>query len=239
MERLSSRRSRNLDKQSKKQFYISVVGIIVILFLFFRFGLAIIGDVASFVSGFGREEEIGKRPNAEIPLTPPLLDDLPEATDKQTLTISGTTSVSDGEVEIFVNERLKDTVILRNSNTFETELNLVEGENVIQVRITQDGRKGELSGEYRISYLKDKPKLEISSPSDLQTFKKEDQAITVKGTTQSENTVTVNDLVAIVDSSGTFSISINLVEGENQLKIAVQNPAGVKEEKTLTVKYEK
>lgn len=237
--RRPSRLSRNLEKQSKKQFYLSFAAIIIILIVFFKFGLPILGEVGSFVSSIGGNEEESSGEIDKIPLLPPQLDPLPEATDKQEIAVSGNAPVTQGEIEIYLNNTLEDRVTLKNSNTFESSMiRLRTGENTIKARVTDGKKTSDFSNEITISYFKDKPKLEVSSPQDGQVYKREDKNIQVSGKTDADNTVTVNELIAVVDGQGNFSYTLSLKDGENEIKIIAENPAGVIEEKIIKVKYE-
>ena len=101
----------------------------------------------------------------------------------------------------------------------------------------KNNKGSEFSQDYKISYLKGEPKLEIGFPSDGASFTKADQEINVSGTTDPDNTVKVNDFIAIVDTNGNFSYFLKLKEGENKIKIVATNPAGKTSEKEITVSY--
>lgn len=236
--RRSSRLTRNQEKQNKKQFYISILGIIIILFVFFKFGLAALGEAGSFISSIGGNEE-GTPQNEDVPLLPPQLDSIPSATDNSAMTISGSASQSEGVIEIFLNEILEDRITLENTNAFEsTPIRLKEGENVFTARLTHKKKESSLSDPASISYYKDKPSLEITHPQEGQTFRREDKTIEIDGKTEHDNTVRVNDFIAAVDGQGNFSYSLSLNDGDNEIKIVAENPAGITEEKTLKVRYE-
>ena len=101
----------------------------------------------------------------------------------------------------------------------------------------RNNKESDFSQDYKISYLKDEPKLEISFPNDGASFSKADQEINIRGTTDPENAVKINDFIAIVDTEGNFSYILKLKEGENKIKIVAANLAGKTSEKELTVSY--
>jgi hypothetical protein len=103
--------------------------------------------------------------------------------------------------------------------------------------MVKDGEISGFSESRSISYLKSLPKLEISTPADGASFSKADSEINVSGNTDAENTVRVNDFIAIVDGAGNFSYLLKLSEGDNKIKITATNPAGSNTSKELTVSY--
>lgn len=70
------------------------------------------------------------------------------------------------------------------------------------------------------------------------TYTKADKNLTVTGTTDPDNSVTVNSFRAIVDTTGKFTYQLQLNDGENQITIEAQNPAGTTTQKQLKVTYQ-
>jgi hypothetical protein len=75
--------------------------------------------------------------------------------------------------------------------------------------------------------------LDITSPQNNQTVKT--SIIKVQGKTLPKAEVFVNDIEAIADSSGNFSVSITLDEGENIISVSVNDDLGNYLEKEITV----
>ncbi|HSW97508.1 MAG TPA: helix-turn-helix domain-containing protein, partial [Candidatus Saccharimonadales bacterium] len=70
------------------------------------------------------------------------------------------------------------------------------------------------------------PSLHISSPAENSTFSSE--IISVKGSTDSNNTVIVNNNVTYVDTNGNFSKNIAVFSGKNTITIVATNRFGRK-----------
>lgn len=234
----SSRLSRTSEKQNRKQTIIFTIGIIIILFVLFQFGPIFINDFGNFVYGLRGDEE-GTSQNVEEFISPPSLREIPEATKESFISFKGSAPESDGIVEIYLNDELVDEIRIGEDLNFDVnDLLLENGQNVIKSRFVKDKRTSSFSPEKNISYIKDKPKLEVSYPGDNATFTKADRSIVIRGKTDPDNTLTVNSFRAIVESDGEFSYQYQLNDGENTLEIEAKNPAGVTEKKTIKVTYQ-
>lgn len=235
---MNSRLSRRSEKQSKNQLYASLFGIVVVVFVVLNFGPFLISGLGGFIDTLAGKSKQTTNLVSDADLQAPLLDPLPPGTTEELINVTGRAFYEDGEVELFLNNSSYEIVNLNNSQDFGIEdVKLSDGENILKVRMVRDNKKSEFSQDYKISYLKDDPKLEISFPSDRTNFTKADQEINVRGTTDFENTVRINDFIAIVDTEGNFSYILKLKEGENKIKIAATNLAGKTIEKELTVSY--
>ncbi len=233
----SSRRSRKQDQQLKKQIILSALGIVVVLILIFKFGIYVIQGVGSVATSLKKPAAQENTLTEQTLLLPPVFDEIPKATKETSVTLTGTTHDTTGVVQMYVNNKLAKEVSIDNG-TFEAKnVPLTEGSNSIKALVKNDTNKSEFSKEYTILSVKDAPKLEVSFPSDAQEFAKGDQQITIEGTTDPDNTVTVNSFRAIVKNDGSFSYYLRLNEGDNKITIEAQNPAGDKTTKELTVKF--
>lgn len=81
---------------------------------------------------------------------------------------------------------------------------------------------GYLWFEYR--YLVLSPSLNLSYPSDQITV--EEQSINVKGLTDPEATLSINNQDVAIEKNGEFSAEINLAEGTNRLSIEAKSKIG-------------
>lgn len=229
-----SRLSRRIENKSKKQTYFFLGGILIIVVFLFKFGVPTLEILTNALS---RNKGNNLSVAGKEFLEPPSLI-LPEATNSAILIVNGTAPDDSGEIEIYVNSNLENTMTLDQMG-FNMKVSLKNGDNSIKARYVKGDKKSEFSEEYHVSFVKGEPKLEISNPHDGDHFTKADQQILVSGITDSENTVTVNGFVAIVDTSGNFTYNLNLSEGDNDIKIAATNPAGNTTTKTMKVNYSK
>jgi osmotically-inducible protein OsmY len=233
----SSRLNRSKDKTTKRQIIFFAIAIIVLLFILSEFGPFALSSVAGLMSGLNKQTG-DKVTNEKSTLEAPFINSIPDATDSAVIKVSGSSTYSDAEVELYVNGELYDTVPLSSDQKFVFDtVELTEGNNTINARVKKGNSYSDETRSYTVTYSKGEPLLEVSSPSDGQEFKVGDQTILVQGKTNPENTVTVNSFRAIVDDDGTFTYNLGLKDGDNDIKIQAIRPGGSKTEKDLRVKY--
>lgn len=229
-----SRLTKRIENRSKKQTYFFIGGIIIIIIFLFKFGVPTLEVLTNILSK--NKGDNSSFAGKEFLVAPTL--DIPTATNSSTLLVKGVAPDNSGQVEVYVNSGLSDTLDL-NKTDFDTKVDLRGGDNVVKARYVKDDKKSSFSEDYHVRYVKDAPKLDISTPHDGDKFTKADQQIPIQGTTDPDNTVTVNGFVAIVDSAGNFTYNLNLSEGDNEIKIQAQSPAGNTTSKTLKINYSK
>lgn len=240
MNRERSRLRRNLEKQTRKQIIISLLGIGVVLFLLLRFGPSLIGgigDIIFKVKGGGNEvNKISSRDYIE----PPSLDPISPPNSDGKITVSGQTSYTDATIEIVVNDTSYEDIAVESDGKFKKEnIALFEGDNTVKARVKKGDKASDFSNETIVKYAKSEPKIDISAPSDGQIFTKADQQITVSGKTDNpDNIVTVNGFRAIVNSDGSFSYYLKLNDGDNTISIEATNTTDKKTKKEIKVKYQ-
>lgn len=233
-----SRLSRRAVNQGKKQLYTSLGAIAAIIIFAVTLGPTLIGVTGNFIDKITGKSGQQAAIRSDAAVQAPRLDPIPNATPSARINITGRADYQTGKIELFVNGRKTDQAEIYDTQTFEFEdVGLSEGANFIKARVILGDKKSDFSEELSISYTKKAPKLEISHPSDNQKFTKADQQITVRGTTDPDNTVSVNGFIAIVESNGNFTYDLRLNDGENKVKIAAVNSAGNTTEKELTVSY--
>ncbi|KKQ96416.1 MAG: hypothetical protein A3G66_01840 [Candidatus Levybacteria bacterium RIFCSPLOWO2_12_FULL_39_17] len=235
---MDSRLKRRSLKQSKKQLYGYLIGIVLLIFITLNFGPYLIGAVGSAIDLISGKSKQITNIKIDGSLEPPLLDPLPQATPSEFINVTGRSFYPEGEVELFVNGSKYKSARIDESLDFNIkDVKLEPGENIFKLRIIIGTRESDFSKDYKISYLKDKPKLEVDFPQDGAAFSRADQEISVRGKTDPENTVKVNDFIAIVDSEGNFSYVYKLKDGENKLLVSAENAAGQITTKEIIVSY--
>lgn len=233
----TSRLVRTSDRQNKKQALIFTVGIIVLIGILIQFGPTLVnvfGNVVYTLRG-GDKQDI--QPVGDQVISAPTLIGIPEATQSSHISFSGSAPDKDGVVELYVNDQLEDEIDLKDTSFAVDSLALSKGSNVIKARYVNGKKASAFTDNFEVNYIVDKPKLELSFPNDGATFTRADKSIQVTGSTDSDNTVTINSFRAIVDSDGKFSYQMQLNDGENQLTIEALNPAGVSTQKQIKVTY--
>jgi len=213
--------------------------LIIIFYLFFNFGFKIILSFSSLVS------------NLETTITPtPFLkeenfigdiniDSIPQATNSANFMVQGSV-LNFNKVTFYLNDKKIKEINLDGESGFLEELGeLEEGKNSFYaVAKNDDGSFSKKTTEYEIFYKSKKPKLEILEPKDGD--KSSNQEIIIKGQTDKETFIKINDTPVIVDAVGNFQTSFTLKnEGENKIQITASDIAGNIETKEITVFYQK
>lgn len=121
--------------------------------------------------------------------------------------------MKDQTINLYINDDLKDKVLADNNGNFTFSQQLSLGDNLIKVKAEKDSKQSDFSNSFNITYSNSQPKLEVSSPTDGQSFSKDQNPITVSGKTDSNISVTVNGFWAIIDDNNNFSYSLSLQNG--------------------------
>jgi hypothetical protein len=133
-------------------------------------------------------------------------------------------------------------VIADTSGAFSATVSLDDGPNAIDVIVTgANGNQGEVllmvnavaSASATPSVSPDVLPLTVTEPADSATLTT--TTVTVKGQTAPEATVTVNGITDLADSSGYFSIDVNLNDGANAIDVVAIGDNGAQNEVTLMV----
>ncbi len=237
-----SRLTRRAEQKTKRNLFLSILGIIVVIFLIFKFGLPLLVNASLFLSGLkGNQVQVQKQDPSFI--AAPILDPFPQATSSANIVISGISS-KDQTIELYINDELVDKTETEEDGRFSFEEKITPGEKTIKAKAIEDptdgsgqAKESEFSQPIITAFKNSPPSLIISSPSDNQSFSKDQNSINVEGTTDSNVKITINGFWAITDSIGNFSYRLPLQSGENKIKIVATDIAGNKNEKEIKVNY--
>lgn len=230
-----SRLSRRKENQSKKSFFLSLLGIIVVIFFLIKIGIPSLVNLTLLISGAKGASETTKEKN--IFLSAPLLETLPSATNSGKIAIKGT-GTPKAIAKLYINSNDIDQIEINEDGTFIfDDVKLAKGENKIKVKSQEESKESNFSAEYTILFIDTPPSLAIDSPQDGKTFAKDENPITISGKTDAGVKLTINDFWAIVKEDGSFSYSLSLKQGENEIKIAATDLAGNKTEVVKKVTY--
>lgn len=233
-----SRLKRRLEKQTKNSLIISLIGIVFVFFILIKFGLPLLINFTLFVSGFKNTNESQNKTSSPAFIPSPQLDSLPNATNSAQTIISGNAS-SKQTINLYINDELIKKTKTKDDGSFVFEdIKLSRGENSITAKaLTEDKKESDFSAPIVISFKDKPPSLSVESPSEKQSFSKDENNIKVSGKTDKGTRVTVNDFWAIVDENGNFSYQLPLQNGENTIKIVATDDAGNKTETERKVIY--
>lgn len=230
-----SRLSRRMENKTKKNLALSLLGIILVIFVAFRLGIPFLVNLSLFLSGSKGNQEQSQNQNPSF-IAPPILDSLPQATSSANVVISGA-ALKNQTINLYINNELIDSIKTKDNGKFKFEETIKPGENIIKAKAVINDKESEFSQSLTINLKNTPPSLTITSPSNDQTFSKDQSATEIKGTTDGDATVTVNGFRAITDTNGNFSYRLPLQNGENKIAVIAIDIAGNKTEREIKVTY--
>lgn len=227
----------NQKKIAQRILFFGALALILLVF-FFSSGLQLIINTTLFINQIANPtKNTATAQKNNDGLSSVILDPPASATNSATIQITGTLYNFD-MLEIYVNsEKVAEKNIAYDSFSYDVP-GLIKGDNSIYV-IAKSSKSKETkkSQKFNVTYRNEKPKLEISEPHDNATVHSNE--ITIKGTTDKETSIRVNDRPVVVDVQGTFQTSLRLNEGDNSVEVVAEDMVGNTETKKLTVKYVK
>ena len=229
-----SRLSRRLENQSRKNLFLSIFGIIVVLILLVKFGIPLLVNFSLFLSG-QKKDEPSKNASYSY-LSPPVLNQTANATNSAEFIVTGT-ALKNEEIEVYVNDSLFDKKETEDNGNFSFRVTLQTGDNKIKAKAKKDDRESDFSNELEVAYKNAPPSLSVDSPTDGQKFEKDQNTAQVFGKTDSGIKITVNGFWAVIDENNSFSYNFPLQNGDNTIKIEAVDQAGNKTEKEIKVTY--
>lgn len=234
----NSRLSKRLERKSKKTFLLSITGIIVILVLIFKLGLPLLINFSSLIAV---KNDSSSQQNLDNNLTfvaPPILNSTFTATNSAKIVISGNATAKENVI-LYLNDAVIDKTNANSNGNFSFKnISLAPGDNNLKAKtITKNNRQSDFSNILYIKYNDKAPALSIDTPSENQTFSKDNNTVNVTGKTDPGVKVTINGFWAIVDDSGKYSYNFQLQNGENTLKVIATDDAGNTTEQDRKVTY--
>ena len=233
-----SRLEQNQKKQLNNKIYLSLAILIIVIILLFTVGLKVLLNASSFVARVTEKKSDNQLKKNQNLIEDIDIDSIPIATNSSRIFVGGSV-VNFDQVEFYLNgDLVKESSLLSSDGFIEEIGDLVKGQNeVFVIGKLKDSDEEKKSKIFTVFYKSDKPKLDIKEPQD--NSKTSNLEIKIMGETDKETYIKVNDLPVVVDSQGIFQTMVRLKEGENKITITAQDVAENKEEKILTVIYEK
>ncbi len=220
----------------KKNLLTYIVIALLLLYVFFRFGISLLVNTAFYLSsGYGKKlsaSKVNVKEGSGIVIEP-ILEGVPHATSEATLTIKGLAN-PDAAVELYQNSKKIETAQADYEGNFEFSVILEEQDNDLYVRTRDDYKKKWIkSNKYTVVYLSKAPDIEITNAEDGKRVYQSD--FILEGKTKSEVFVRVNGAPVIVRADGTFAYTLNLKSGDNALVVEAQDVAGNVTKKELKI----
>lgn len=230
-----SRLNKRTEKKTRKTIFLSILGIIFIIFLLYKFGLELLVNFSFFITGF-KNQQTDSTQNEINFISAPVLNPIRQATNSSHILITGKADKNRG-IYLFINNSQVDQTSADDKGSFKFTEELEKGNNQINAKVIFNNKESDFSNSLYITYQTLEPKLDISTPTDGQQFKKDQNTVVVSGKTDPSVTVTVNGFWAVIDENNNFSYTLSLRNGDNDIKIIATDQAGNTSEKNLKVNY--
>ncbi len=225
--RYHSRRSaRRLARKSKKNFFLTIIIVGALIYATLKWILPnFIGGIGTIKSTLAPDQQVVK--TSKNVLAPPVLNIPFEATNSAVIDIKGF-GVPKSKVRIFIDDEKIAEVTVKEDGTFAAEsIELSLGiNNIFGKTIDEQGSESLASKTIRLSYLAEKPKLELREPEDNRSITGGDRKVTVSGSTSAGVRIYINGGQTIVDRDGNFSSVLEVSEGENTITVKAADGAG-------------
>lgn len=238
MKKFVSRLSQKREERTIRKTVIFIFLTIALILAIFYFGLPALIKLSAFLGNLKSSSQPPEKED-KIPPPPPIIFPLPEATTSAKINLSGLAEPG-AKVEVFLEGISETKVVTDADGSFKiSNLTISEGKNEIYALATDEAGNTSQPSEKLIVYLDTTPpKLEIFTPEDKTTFYGLPKTIEIKGQTDPDATVSVNDHLATMETEGKFSYSFTPTSGENKIKIVATDKAGNQTEKELTLTQE-
>lgn len=230
-QRYRSRSTRRLIRKSRRNLIITSLLIIVLLYATISWVLPsfinMLGAVKSIIKPAPKELKLDR---INSTLAPPVLNIPFESTNTAKINVGGYSNPN-SKVKIFVDEKEVITVSVSEDGSFlAKEIELSLGTNTIFAKsIDEEGKESLNSKSFKIILDSEKPLLNVTQPEDNKNVAGE-RKLKIAGETEPGVQVFVNNIQAIVNKDGNFSLDVQLNDGENNFTIKAIDKASNSEE---------
>lgn len=234
-----TRSARRLAKKSKRNFFLTFLILAFIVYATLSWVLpSVIGGVG-FISHVLKPPKPAVKSISDSPiLAPPVLNIPYEATNSAKIDIRGY-STAEANVKLFLDDEEKDIVKVSSDGSFvfkNIDLNIGIN-NIYGKTIDEKGTESLSSKTIKLIFDNEKPKLEVTEPSDGVVVKGE-RKIKISGKTEPDAQVFINGSQIPLGAEGNFSSDFSLSDGENHITIKSQDRASNSTEIARTVRFE-
>ncbi len=222
------------NKLQKQTFYYLFFGVLILLFFIF---LLVPNLIRLFFAVIDRESPFVEKDS--VPPQVPILASNPvEATFSASLDLRGFAEPK-SKVIFLLNSVKSAEVQVAEDGQFAHELALTEGTNELSIFGVDEALNESLkTRSYLIVRDSEAPILDIIEPKDGSVIElKKNRTLTIKGKTEPEAKVTINDRLVLADKEGNFSTNYYLAEGKNELKFTATDKATNKTERKIEVEF--
>ena len=231
------RLERVQEKKMKNTIFLYAAILFLVIFFIFTYGFKLLLNTSGFIAGLFPQPSTKPLSKTEDSFNSIDISSIPQATNSAKIIVSG--SILNFDILDFYLNGNKVKEIETSSDTFSEEIgDLERGDNDVYILAkSKDSKIEKNTITYKVFYKNEKPKLDISEP--LDNFTTNNQEIKVKGSTDKETYIHVDNLPVVVDANGSFETTVRLKDGDNQIVITAADTAGNMEIKSLKVTYQK
>lgn len=216
------RLARKEEKATIKRIVSLSILTLVLAVLLFTVGITLLGKFVDLLGTVFKGKETSVE---QVFLAPPVLDNLPEATNAAKIKVGG--FISDGDkVSIYLeDEQLGDATIDGNKFSYDG-LTLKNGQNRVSAKSFKGKVESNFSKIETVSLNTKEPALTIDSPEEGQTISGGNNRVKVSGKTDSDSQVYANGFLASIGADGKFEVFVPVAEGDSTIEIKALNSAG-------------
>ncbi|NCS32157.1 hypothetical protein GW793_01565 [bacterium] len=211
--------------------FIIVIGLSGILYLW---GIDIVVKLSDFWRDILPSQNIAVIDNTDstLELSAPRLDPLPLYVNEPTIDIKGWAQPG-LDVEIFINDISKASVLVDKNGRFEYTANdLSGGENIVYAVAVKGDTRSPDSNTASVTNDTTKPIIQIDS---YDATTEPPYTALIVGSVTEKSTITINDQRVILQADNTFNHSQTLVPGENTITVKAIDLAGNEAKQDLTI----
>jgi len=236
MRRPYSRLARTEERKNKRQAVFFAFLTIAALVILFVFGLPTIARFAALLTDLKQSSQPIEKEDTTPP-APPQIDVLPEATNEQSIKISGSAEPAT-TLRFDLNGKERE-ILVDSEGKFSFSFNLRLGENRISTKaVDSAGNESQETQNITVLYDTEEPTLELLTPADGSDFYAAKQRqVVIKGQTEPGVSLTINDRFVVVEDDGAFAFATTLSEGPNEFNVKSKDAAGNETEEKLTLNF--
>lgn len=230
-------KNRRFQKKARKQTFLYLFLTLVVIGIFAVLGVKVLVNIINVISDV-KKSDSPLVSDDNIPPMVPYLNILSEYTNTSELEIKGNSEPS-SLVILHLNGKDTDTVA-GNTGSFLFKVALKEGGNDFYLYSKDaSGNISQNTKTYTVNFDKTPPVLDISSPQNNSNITgSKNKVVEIKGVSEKDATVTINDRFVYTSDEGTFIYKYDLSNGENKFTIRSKDSAGNETSKEFILFYQ-
>lgn len=234
-----SRLARHEKKRLKRQTTVYTILTVLLMIALIFWGIPSLIKVALFLGEIRSSSQPISRED-KIPPSPPVIQPIPAATNSATVRIKGFAEEGATVVLSLNKNKVQEAVVESDGQFLFDNVRLQSGENRFNVQATDtSGNESNPSSTLVVEHDNAAPILILEGPANGSNFfGAGEKNIKVVGSTDPGSSVLVNGSFVILASNGSFSKTVALTTGENEILIVSRDKAGNSTEETVKVNYE-